>query len=569
MGLLGSLGSLNVLLSADTAQFSSAMDKAAYSAEKSLGKIGIHAKLTAVALIAAFIANTKSALSFTLSMDNMSKRLGITAKQMSILSYAAKMSSIDVGSLETAMGMMYKTASKNPKLFEDIGVKVKEASGRYRDGYEIFTDTIEVLRKMPDGVGKASAAMLFFGRTGRDIVPLFTSGTESVKDFEKAAISLGVVLEEESVKNAQRWERGWKTSTEVMKGLGIATVDTITKFVQARGILDYLPKYMVDYWDKISGHTDLAAKANANATEVDKKRAQALADQALAFEQVIEATKKKEKMEEEGSKLTTNLRTAQEIYNDEIQRYNELLSAGTINQETYERALKKSSDTLTESTLKTNKMKDAAKDLGMTFSSAFEDAIINGEKLSDVLVALLQDIERIILRTAVTGPLADALSAGISSFFTRTPSASTSLPSSFETFYPSTATSYSAQGNIFSGNRLIPFGNGGLIDRPSIFPMANGGTGIAGEKGTEAILPLFRTGSGDLGVKSGNSGGVEINIYAPPGSNVRQSSQRVGDKEQINIMIDEAVAGSVNSPGSKTYKALKGTFGLRQSLNAR
>ncbi len=98
--------------------------------------------------------------------------------------------------------------------------------------------------------------------------------------------------------------------------------------------------------------------------------------------------------------------------------------------------------------------------------------------------------------------------------------------------------------------------------------MANGGVGLAGEAGTEAIMPLFRTGSGDLGVKSGG-GGVEVNVYAPEGSSVKTNSQKMGDIEQINIMIDEAVAGSVGRPGSKTYKALKNSFGLRQSLTTR
>jgi archaellum component FlaC len=559
MGLLGSLGSLNVLLSADTAQFSSAMDKAAYNAEKSLNKIGIQAKLSLAVLATALIANTKNALDFVQSMDTMAKHLGITATQMSILSYAAKMSNIDVSSLETAMGLMYKAAFKTPKLFEDIGIKVKDSSGKFRDGYAIFMDTIETLKKMPDGAGKAAAAMQFFGRTGRDIVPLFTSGTESIKDFEKAARSLGVVLEQESVKNAARWDKFIKQAMEGMKGFGIATIDVISWMTKVEN--------MLPFYKELSGNINDASKASEKAAEVDKKRAQALADQTLAYEQLAAAAEKKKKLDEEGTKLTESLRTAQEIHNEELIKYNELLDAGTISSETYERAIKKSATTLTESTQKTNKMKDAAKDLGMTFSSAFEDAIINGEKLSDVLVSLLKDIERIILRTAITGPLANALSAGISSFFGPSPTPSPTTTSGGLT--PYMAATMSAKGNIFSGNRLIPFANGGLIDRPSIFPMANGGVGLAGEKGTEAILPLFRTGSGDLGVKSGSGGGVEINVYAPAGSSVKQNSQRVGDKDQINIMIDEAVAGSVNSPGSKTYKALRGSFGLKQALNAR
>jgi len=48
-----------------------------------------------------------------------------------------------------------------------------------------------------------------------------------------------------------------------------------------------------------------------------------------------------------------------------------------------------------------------AEELGFTFTSAFEDAIIEGEKFSVVLQGLLKDIARIFLRQAITNPIAD------------------------------------------------------------------------------------------------------------------------------------------------------------------
>ena len=59
---------------------------------------------------------------------------------------------------------------------------------------------------------------------------------------------------------------------------------------------------------------------------------------------------------------------------------------------------------------------EAARDLGFTFSSAFEDAVINGEKFRDVLKGITQDIARIFLRKQVTKPLAGALSGAFSGF---------------------------------------------------------------------------------------------------------------------------------------------------------
>jgi TP901 family phage tail tape measure protein len=62
-----------------------------------------------------------------------------------------------------------------------------------------------------------------------------------------------------------------------------------------------------------------------------------------------------------------------------------------------------------ENTEEMKRMEQGAHDLGMTFSSAFEDALVEGKKFSDILKGLEQDILRIITRMMITQPLADAL----------------------------------------------------------------------------------------------------------------------------------------------------------------
>lgn len=55
-----------------------------------------------------------------------------------------------------------------------------------------------------------------------------------------------------------------------------------------------------------------------------------------------------------------------------------------------------------------------------------------------------------------------------------------------------------AQGGAFSAGRVIPFASGGIVASPTLFPL-RGATGLMGEAGPEAILPLSRIG-GRLGV---------------------------------------------------------------------
>lgn len=59
----------------------------------------------------------------------------------------------------------------------------------------------------------------------------------------------------------------------------------------------------------------------------------------------------------------------------------------------------------------------ATQDLGFSFESAFEGAILRGEKLRGVLGGIAEDMARIALRETVTAPLGGALSSAIGGFF--------------------------------------------------------------------------------------------------------------------------------------------------------
>lgn len=94
---------------------------------------------------------------------------------------------------------------------------------------------------------------------------------------------------------------------------------------------------------------------------------------------------------------------------DEIKAIEEAEAYGTLRHEEAAAAIEK-----IRKQIKDGGAIDAAKELGMTFSSAFEDAIVSGEKFSDVLRGLAQDILRIFARKNLTEPLANWLSSAFS-----------------------------------------------------------------------------------------------------------------------------------------------------------
>ena len=69
----------------------------------------------------------------------------------------------------------------------------------------------------------------------------------------------------------------------------------------------------------------------------------------------------------------------------------------------------------------------------------------------------------------------------------------------------------SANGNVFSNGSVVPYANGGIVGSPVYFPMSGGRTGLMGEAGPEAIMPLKRGKNGKLGVQA--EGGGEVTIH--------------------------------------------------------
>tara|TARA_Y100000592_G_scaffold99661_1_gene176534 strand:- start:6775 stop:9000 length:2226 start_codon:yes stop_codon:yes gene_type:complete len=95
-----------------------------------------------------------------------------------------------------------------------------------------------------------------------------------------------------------------------------------------------------------------------------------------------------------------------------------------------------------------------------------------------------------------------------------------------------------ADGGVLQQGRVMPYARGGVVNRPTLFPMANG-MGLMGEAGPEAIMPLRRGPSGKLGVEaSGNGmGSVVVNVDAS-GSSVQGDSNQA---KQLGNSIAAAI----------------------------
>jgi phage-related minor tail protein len=90
------------------------------------------------------------------------------------------------------------------------------------------------------------------------------------------------------------------------------------------------------------------------------------------------------------------------------------------------------------------------------------------------------------------------------------------------------------KGGAFSQGRVMPFAKGGVVAQATAFPM-RGATGLMGEAGPEAIMPLARGADGRLGVQAAGSARpvtVVMNITTPDAQGFQRSQTQIAAQAQ-------------------------------------
>lgn len=126
----------------------------------------------------------------------------------------------------------------------------------------------------------------------------------------------------------------------------------------------------------------------------------------------------------------------------------------------------------------------------------------------------------------------------------------------------------SAKGNVFMNGSVVPHAKGGVYNQPMMFPMSGGRVGTAFEKNAEAIMPLARDSSGNLGVKvadHASSGGesvlnLTVEVYQGKGDGVKTEQGQNEKGDVLKIFIGE-VASDIQR-GGKVGQAITQTYGI-------
>jgi lambda family phage tail tape measure protein len=200
-------------------------------------------------------------------------------------------------------------------------------------------------------------------------------------------------------------------------------------------------------------------------------------------------------------------------------------------------------------------MREATSQLAQTGIKGVEDAIFSlvttgTANFREFAASILRDtsrmiIQQLILRSVmqIIGAIGGGGGAAANPLANFNAASAQYMPNAMGNAYAANGIAPYATGGTFQDG-ITAYAMGGIVDRPTLFKFADGGvpaTGLMGEAGPEAIMPLRRLPSGRLGVESAGGGttNVVVNVDA-------SGSQVQGDNNQAEA-LGRAVSAAVQA----------------------
>lgn len=408
-----------------------------------------------------------------------------------------------------------KTADFLAKEAEKQLAKV-QSSGANRDLAATSTDKsaakeaenyIDKLKKQVATFGKSKAAALEY-----DATQVKLTATQKAQ----AAVLIEQIKVQENLAEQQKRTGSYASDLTAIFALNNAEKTNVTIMQEKLNLMVQLPDAIRA---AAEAELELARAAEAYNTnqaaqnigidnEIDAFNEQYQAEKDAADERNQVFAESAEQLKRENEDLNASLLTSDRAraraqldleHARSLERINSLVLEGDqtqelIDQETKNYELRKK---------QIDQTRNITKELGLTFTSAFENAVVGGQKLSGILQSLADDIAKLILRKKVTEPLFDAVSEGISG-------------SGINDFFS----------GLFGGFKA----SGGSVD-PSKFY-------VVGEQGPELFVP---TGSGSIvpnHALGGSSQNNNISIVVNADGSGRQEA---GNANDLGRRIESAV----------------------------
>jgi len=478
------------------------------------------------------------------------------------------------GTYEAAMTTAGKQITSFPRYLEDFKVKFGEAFNP--STAKLVMAATDAMKKFTEEISKPETqqTLAYFAELITDIILLL--GTGLPKAFSLVTrnfAGLAGFFQEISSYSLKASAAVYKLIARYYELRAVTSFGKDTKALYQGLAKSWREEAAQDdsasaaYWRKAMESYNIAAGGKVQAKTATgeqsvttgslKKNTKELSEATTATKELADATA-------EAKRIFEATRTPFENYATTMERLNQLLKAGAIDQDTYGRASKQALDEMNNAVEKTKdgfeELQQAIEGWGKDSAEAIVDFAMTGKSsFSDMIQSMIKDLAKMILYQQIMKPLAGAISSGSSGWLSSLVGFAGSL------FGGGGSTSIPAGVGLWHKGGLVGYDNPQTrFVNPALFAGAPRlHKGLAPDE-YPAILQ-----KGETVTPKGGSTAPTINIINNAGAEISTDMQEVNGGMQIDVMIDQVVARKMGTFGSSSNKVLRSNFSAKERLVGR
>jgi hypothetical protein len=172
----------------------------------------------------------------------LTRTTGMSAQSSSAWVSIAKSRGIETNTLAQSMTIFSKNirgAEQGSKAaagaFSALGISQKQLAGLNTE--QAINAVADAFQNLPDGADKAALAQQLFGRQSRSLLPLLNSGSEGIREQQKAMADAGLTMDEAGVKKGLEMAKTQRELKATMDGLkvtiGSAVLPVLVELLKA------------------------------------------------------------------------------------------------------------------------------------------------------------------------------------------------------------------------------------------------------------------------------------------------------------------------------------------------
>ena len=447
----------------------------------------------------AFVRMVKGSIDAADAFGKLEIQTGIAANTLQAYVNAGKLAGVEQATIEKSLRRLAQSMREADQgvatykdAFDSLGISVRTTDGVLKTNQELLGEIADRFSKMEDGATKAAIAMEIFGRSGSSMVNLLNNGKASLEEFN-------FEVSENFAQNAEYFNDQMTMLGFKVKGFSMQIADNLLPTLNNLAeMFSNITKEGADL-EALFVSLNYTLKITAATVFTVYKGFEFLA---IMLETNLRMLQKWAKLDFKG--LFKEWKT---FFFDNPTKFGESMKI-------FERIFKGVSEASKDYIV------DTGKNLDETFGGqakakldSFKDSIKSvGEAFGDVVVKGIKGMEDALVDFVMKGTISFRnLANSIISDMVRIAIQQT-ITKPFTNWF--SGLFGNADGNAFVNGKVQKYAKGGIVNKPTLFPMANG-MGLMGEQGAESVMPLKRGRDGKLGVIAHGGGtNIVVNVDA-------------------------------------------------------